>query len=131
MKRVTVISRDYPGLLADISELLAGKGLDIRDLVAQQPDGDHCFLTLLLSDYDLGLKTLTEAGYKTVSEEVVLIRIADRPGELARVARTLADNNIGLRAVSMVHEGEDHNAVAVSSDDNDGVRKLFRKQLVH
>ena len=130
MKRVTVIGRDHPGLLADISELLANAGLDIRDVVAQQAAED-CFLTLLLSDHDLGLRVLTEAGYKTVSEEVVLIRIEDKPGALAQVARVLADNDIGLRVISMVHEGEDHNAVAISSSNNDGVRALFRDQLVH
>lgn len=130
MKWITVIAENTPGLLAEVSELLAEKGLDLRDLVAET-SGRDCFLTLLLSDYDMGLRVLTEAGYKTVSEEVVLIHIEDKPGALARVARVLADNNIDLRAISMVHEGEDKNAVAISSSNNQEVRRLFREQLVY
>lgn len=128
IKRITVIGEDRPGTLAEVTELLSSYQLDIRD-IATNKVGEDAFLTLQVSDYDLGLNVLLAAGFNAIPEESVLVRIEDKPGALAGVARRLADEGIDIRGISMVHQQGNHSAVAISSDDDQRVRELFVDQL--
>ena len=128
MKRITIVGDDRPGTLAEVTELLSDSGLDIRD-ISTKAVGDDVFLTLQVFDYDLGLNVLMENGFNAISEESVLIRIEDRPGALAAIARTLAEEGIDIRGISLVHQNASHNAVAISSDNDQRVREIFKDHL--
>lgn len=129
MKHITVISEDRPGVLAEVTELLNSQGVDIRGLDSQLA-GSQLFLKLHLSDPDLGLSLLNSAGFQVVSEQSVLVCIEDKPGALARIARRLADHQIELRGISLVHQEQGFWSVAVSSDDDQRVREVLQDILV-
>ena len=128
IKRITVIGDDRPGTLAEVTELLSGMDIDIRD-ISTKIVADDAFLTLVVSDYDRSLNALISAGFNAIAEESVLIRIEDQPGALAAIARQLADQGIDIRGISMVHQRGKHSAVAISSDNDARVRELFADQL--
>ena len=128
VKRITVIGDDRPGTLAEVTEILGQSGIDIRDISANTM-GDDAFLTLQVTEYDRALNVLMAAGFNAISEESVVIRIEDKPGALAAIARRLADEDIDIRGISMLHQNGNHSAVAISSNDDGRVRSLFADQL--
>ena len=128
IKRITVIGDDRPGTLADVTEVLSGMDIDIRD-ISTRIVGDDAFLTLVVSEYDRSLNALIAAGFNAIAEESVLVRIEDQPGAQASIARKLADVGVDIRCISVVHQRANHSAVAISSDNDARVRELFADKL--
>lgn len=128
MQQITIVGADRPGSLAEVTELLSGQAIDIRD-ISTRAIGDETFLTIQVSDYDRALNLLMVAGFNAVPEESVLVRIEDKSGALAVIARQLADEGIDIRGISLIHQNGTHSAVAISSDNDQRVREIFVDQL--
>lgn len=117
MKRIMVVATDRKGLIADLSELLERAGVNINSIDALDEDGT-AYITLEVDRYDETLNLLRDSEYQAVPEEVLVIRIEDRPGGLARIARRLADSDVGIRGMTMLHRANGWCAVALATDDN-------------
>jgi hypothetical protein len=129
VQRITLVTSDRPGLLAEITGILAAKGINIRSVVAESV-GTNGILHIDLEDADTALSVLAAAGYNAVSDEVLLVRVEDRAGALAELSRRLMESDVAIRALNMVQRGEGWAVVAVSTDDNIAARKLFEEQLL-
>jgi len=84
----------------------------------------------VISDYVRGLQLLTQAGYKTVSDNSVLLRVKDEPGALARLARQISEQGISTRAITMLHQDNGFTVAAISTDNNAEARQMFKDTLV-
>lgn len=124
MKRIMVIAADRKGLIADLSELLENAGININTIDAVDED-DTAYISLEVDRYDETLTLLRDSEYQAVPEEVLVIRIEDRPGGLARVARRLAESDIGIRGMTMLHRANGWCAVALATDDNGRSREVL------
>jgi len=124
MQRLTVIAKDATGLFADIAELLADNGIDIKNLDSQRAETD-VYIHLVVSNYDLSLRLLTQAGYYVVSDECVLLRVKDAPGALAKLSRKISNLGIDTRSMSMLYQNQGYSTVAISTDNNDEVLRVF------
>lgn len=119
MQRITVVTHNRPGVLAEITELLAAKGISIASIVAEAYGNDGVMhIDLDAADQDKALGELTAMGYQAVTEDVLLARIQDRPGALAELARRLRDANLDVRGLNMVQRDDGWAVVAIASSDN-------------
>ena len=130
MGQITVVAKNSKDLIADITGLLGSHDIDIRNMDSHLV-GRDAYVKLVVDDYDRGLKLLTEEGYNAVSDESVLLRIVDKAGALAEVARAISGHGINTRAITMLQKDGDFTVIAVGTDDNDQVRALFRDTLVN
>ena len=130
MKTITIISKDYTGLMADVTELLTAKQINISSITAELIDTD-AFIRLQTEQRTDALKILTEAGFNAVSQDSVIVRIADTPGALAKISRTLAENGIDIRGINMIQQNEGFNVVAISSNQEDKTRDILKEMLVN
>lgn len=124
MKRITIVAADRKGLIADLSELLERAGVNINTIDALDEDGT-AYITLEVDRYDETLALLRETEFQAVPEEVLVIRIEDRPGGLARIARRLAENDVGIRGMTMLQRSNGWCAVALATDDNEKSKKIL------
>ena len=124
MKRITVVAADRKGLIADLGELLERAGVNINSIDAVDEDGT-AYISLEVDRYDDTLNLLRDSEYQAVPEEVLVIRIEDRPGGLARISRQLAENDIGIRGITMLQRTNGWCAVAVATDDNTRSREVL------
>ncbi len=116
MKQLTVIGHRRPRLLADVSAALAGAGINIETIDAEAIS-DLGILILTVDRYDDALKTLHRLeDIEAISEDVILIRIEDRPGALAEIARRFADAGIDLRSLRILDREGDRSIVAVCTE---------------
>lgn len=96
---LTVRMDDQPGALATLGETLGAAGVNINGICGSG-GGD---LHLLVEDAATARTALTDAGIDVASDdEVVLVDFDNRPGELGKISRRIADTdtNIGLVYVS-------------------------------
>ncbi len=129
MKQITImVPPDRPGTLADITELLAGRNVDIVDIDATD-DHVHGIIALRAEPYDEALRALAEGGYHAVGEEVLLIRIPDEPGALARIAARFREPGININAMRFVRRDGGWASVLVSTDDNARAREILADYL--
>jgi histidine decarboxylase len=124
LQRITVVVQNRPGLLAEITEMLAAKGLSISSIVADSV-GTQGILHLEVEQADEALAVLTSAGYNAVSEDVLLARIEDRPGALAQLSRRLMEAQLDIRGLNMVQRNDGWAVVAIATNDNARARGVL------
>ncbi|MEA5445376.1 ACT domain-containing protein [Gammaproteobacteria bacterium AB-CW1] len=129
IQHLTVIADTRTGLMADVSTALAEAGINIASVEAVEVADKAC-LRLEVDQLDAALDTLNRKGMTVVAEDVVLLRVADRPGALATISQQLAEADIDIRAITMVHRDESENIVALACEKPDQARELLGQWLV-
>ncbi len=129
MNYIMIINKDSKGLVAQISELLGKNNINIDSINARSQNG-LAEIRLCTSDNDTALSILNESGVKAVPDENILVRVDDTPGALGRISRTLSENDIDIRAITMMEQNEGFNIVAIVTDRDDKARKILGDTLV-
>lgn len=129
MQRITVVVRNRAGLLAEITELLAQKGLSITSIVAESRGADGV-VHMGVERVDEALAVLTAAGYNAVTEDVLLARIEDKPGALAQISRRLMEAQLDIRGLNMVQRNDGWAVVAIATNDNARARGVLEGQTL-
>jgi hypothetical protein len=131
MKEITVITEDRPGVVADVSEVLAKTNINIESIDAESL-GTNAILRLLVDRYNDALHALMRAGFHALTEDAILVRLDDRPGALAQIARRFKDAGVNLRSVRLVCRDtrEQKAIVAIAADKTDEVIALVKDVLI-
>lgn len=124
MRNIRVIVPNRPGLLAELTEVLAAQDIGIDQIVVETQEGG-AIVRMETQREDEALKVLTDAGYHAVTDDVLLARIDDLPGALAHLSRLLADGNLNIRSLHHVRRQDGHALVAISTDDNERARTII------
>ncbi len=129
MKQITIVAESAPGLLAQVSEILAARGINIETLHAETVQ-DYGVVILTVDRYDEALAALRDAGLHAVSEDAIIIRIVDEPGALARISRRFHDAEIRLRSVRIIRRSSGSGLVALSTERTERALELVKDVLV-
>ncbi len=129
MKGLTIIQETRPGLLAEITTLLEGQGIDVRN-VDGSTVGSVAVINLIAEPYRTCFSLLTEAGFKVFVSKHVLIRIEDQPGALADISRRLANAQVDIRSIHIVNKEADSCIVALETENDCKARQVLNKLLV-
>ena len=120
---IIVIVRDQPGGLARITTALAEAEINI-EMIDGRRAGEFGVVKLSTDNDDEAMRVLLQANLRTVTSDVVLFRLPDKPGALAGVAQLFASHDINVRTIHIVHRLAEHAIVAVTTDDDDLARTL-------
>ena len=129
MKQIVVVTENRPGVVADAATALAESGVNI-DSIDSAAVGNMGVVRMTVSDYDVALRALRDAGFNALSEEVFLVRLADRPGSLARVARRFKDANIDITSLRLVNRDGEHAIAAISCERPEEAKELVKDVIV-
>jgi hypothetical protein len=112
---IVIEAEDRPGMMASLGELLGEAEVNITAAAAFTHDG-RGFLHFVVQEADRAVSALREACWEVVRvQEVLTISLDDRPGELGRFARRLADAGINITSlyISGGRAGDKEMVVAV------------------
>jgi hypothetical protein len=84
-----------PGAMASLAEALASRGVDLR-AIGGGGIGDSGHVIMTTADDDTTRKVLDEGGYTFIEGESILAEVDDKPGGMARIARSLADAGVNI-----------------------------------
>ncbi len=115
MTEFVVRMDNRPGRLAALTEALAGAGVNIEALAAFGLDGDGV-VRLIVDNATAARRTLREAGLTFEEHQVLTAFLPHSPGQLAAVARSLADSDINIEAVYVLNSGVDGIELALVVD---------------
>jgi hypothetical protein len=117
-KNLTVILEDRPGTLADLGEALGNAGINMDGGCGIPCEGKGVF-NILVEDVEGARKALEGAGIDVQGErDVLVIEMVDRPGELGKTCRKIANAGVNINLTYMVS----NTRVVFGSDDLDKLR---------
>jgi hypothetical protein len=87
--------KNQPGAMAILAEELASRGVDLR-AIGGGGIGDSGHVIMTTADDDTTKQVLDAGGYVYVEGESILAEVDDRPGGMARIARSLADAGVNI-----------------------------------
>ncbi|MGH3714428.1 MAG: hypothetical protein ACRDT4_13345 [Micromonosporaceae bacterium] len=116
MSVFTVLLKNQPGELAQLSELIAERGANM--MLCGVTAGSQGIVAFVCDDDDAARGALNSAGLDFNERDALTVRLPDQPGQAALLARRLADARVNMELVLPVRicEGEAELAVCVSDD---------------
>ncbi len=129
MKEIVVVTPNRAGLLADISEVLAARNINIETIDAEEVH-DTAIIELTVDRYDEALQALRDAGFHAITEDAILVKLKDEPGALAKVARRFKEARIDLRRVRFIRRQQGYAFVAIATNRTEEARELIKEYIV-
>lgn len=94
---LTLYLDDQPGELARIGDILGRAGANISGLCAVTSGGGQAEVHILVDNATAAFEALQAAGVRIAAEqEVLVLKVEDRPGALGEVARKLGTQRVNL-----------------------------------
>jgi hypothetical protein len=126
MARVTqlrILAENKPGMLATICSEFAQKAINITAIMATQDT--TAGIRVLASPSANARKVLDQLGIAYEEEEVLAVRVTDRPGALGRVMRKLGAAGVNVEYVyGSIVKGSDRALIVVGVQDIGKAEKL-------
>lgn len=129
MKKITIITDNRIGILAEVTEMMALGNINIDDIRVDAVEDFGC-IHLRVDHYDEALKVLQGSSFSAYTEDVILIKIEDRPGGLAKIAKKFKDQGIDVKSIRIARRSKDIVIVAVSCDKMDLARDVVKDLLL-
>ncbi|HOD35670.1 MAG TPA: ACT domain-containing protein [Syntrophales bacterium] len=93
--QVSVFLDNRPGVLAELTEYLGAKGVNIRALSVAE-SRDFGVIRMIVPDPSRVAELLGKKGYNIRKVEVLAVRVTDEPGGLGKALRVLADEVLNV-----------------------------------
>jgi hypothetical protein len=115
---VTVLILNRPGTLATVGEALGNAGVNIEGLSVLPGGGIH----ILVEDADAARRALSTAGIEAGAiRPVLVLNVQDRPGEIGKTCRRLADAGVNVDLIYLATESR----LVIGVDNLDKARAVL------
>jgi hypothetical protein len=95
VEQIAIFLENRSGRLAEITGILAGKGINIRAM-SLADTSDFGILRLIVNDTESACKVLKEKGFTVGTTEVVVAEVQDKPGGLANVLQIIKEADLNI-----------------------------------
>lgn len=130
MNEITIVAPpNRPGTLAAITLKLSEHNINITQCKVME-DGWQGVIVLTAEPQDEAVRVLSEAGYFSVGDDLLLLKIKDAPGQLAAVTATLMDSEINILSMRFLSRHDGEAIVVLSTDDDAGARLQLQHHLL-
>ena len=129
MKALNIIQEDHPGLLAEVTTLLEKEDIAVQDF-AGLTVGKTAVISLTIERRQDAFRILSDAGYRVIASEHLLVRLEKHPGALAELSRRLAEENVNVRGMHIVNKDENAGIVALETVDYEKAKEVLKDILV-
>jgi hypothetical protein len=116
-----------PGAMATLAEALAARGVDLR-AIGGGGIGDAGHVIMTTADDDTTRKVLDEGGYTFIEGESILAEVDDKPGGMARIARSLADAGVNIYGHLFLGRWGDRAMFAFVVDNPEKARPILERK---
>lgn len=123
MNRIVIIAKNEVGVIADVSRALADAEINIETISAEGLDAQGT-ITLTTDAQDAALRVLSNAGFKAVSDESLVLSLPDEPGALAKVAERFKQAGVNIQSLHILERKAGHTIVALAAEVREQAKEL-------
>ncbi len=122
-KEFSVKLSDRSGELARMTEVLHKDGVNIR-AISTEPKAE--VVRIVTSDPEKARKSLSRSKMQFSERNLLVAKLEDRPGELARISGALAKEGVNIDAAYMLDKDSKHVHVALAVSDENKARNVLK-----
>lgn len=115
MKEVTVVAKNEIGTLESIASALGTSGINIETITAYAREPNEAVFRIITTDPATAKKILSRVPHvKNMEEsEIIVVKMPNRPGELAKITKKLAKNGVNLESAYILSKEKEYTEVAL------------------
>ncbi len=126
VKQLSFGMQDKAGLLAEVTGVLAAAKVNIGSLCAYGMEGKAFFMFITDSNAK-AKKALAKMNVSVKEEDVFVVEMSNKVGEMQKVAQKIADANVNINYVyGTSGAGKSGTCVFSSSDDKKALKAINR-----
>ena len=129
MKEISIITDDRVGLLADISYILGKAKINIESIAASAVGG-KAVLSIVVKDYDRAKQVLENNNFRVTAGNVIFVKLEDKPGMLAEIAKMLAEDGINVENLHLVSKDGKHTIVGLTVSNPKKTKSILAEYLI-
>jgi hypothetical protein len=129
LKNVTIVADDKVGLLADISYVLAKSKINI-EAISVDVVSAKAVISIGLADAIRGKQVIESAGYRVEDPEAIVIKVSEKPGELAKVTSNLTKEGVQVKSSDVLAKDMANMIVALKVDKHKRAIAILKQYLV-
>ncbi len=127
IKQISIFVENKSGRLAEITDIIAQAGVDIRALSIADTT-DFGILRIIVDKPDTAAAALKEAGLTVSLTNVIAIGIEDRPGGFAKATKALNDAHIGVEYMyAFISRDQGRACVLLRVEDNEAAIQVLQQ----
>lgn len=124
MKEIVVSTPNNVGTLANLAETLGSSGVNIESITAYGVENKAIF-RIITTDSQTALKVLGKIPNAQLSvSDILIYKMVNRPGELGKLTKKLANRGIDLESIYIVGKKDDYTEVALRPTEKDFEKAL-------
>lgn len=130
MKELKIIEKYRPLLILDIASVMADNSINIVNINTYNI-GDLVVISMLFQDDDYNKAIrLAKSRWNVVTDpNSLIVELEDKPGQLAKLAKLLSENNIELRSTNVVNKIGNKTYVMLVTSDNEAAKSILQKEF--
>ncbi len=129
MKELTIVEKDRIGLLADITEILASNNINLDSISVDATRNNQAIIRILTNGFLKAKALLSHAGFKVFDSSVLVLTLEDKPGELAKISRSLADDGINILNVFVIEKTKGEVLTGLQTSNDVAAKKILAEYL--
>jgi len=124
MKQVSLKIKNEKGEINKICETLGRKGINITTMLGGGLE-DNSFIHLITEDVNSTVKAFELEGYSPKVDDVLTVKIQDKPGELAKITRKFARFGVNVNWVYLITREKGEVTIGFQVSDLKKARKVL------
>jgi len=130
MESLTIIAPDKIGLLLDVTTALGKEKINIES-ISLEVVGNKAIIRLIVrkNKKKNAKATLEKKSFHVVSSDTFVIKLADKPGELAKIAKLMTENGVSVENVHIVDKQGGQTLCAIKVDKAKKAEDLLKEYL--
>lgn len=125
MKQFEITLEDKPGELAKLATQISN--INIRNMTVTTGGGEGS-IRLITMDEEATRSTLKSAGVDFTEDNIILVELQNKPGQLAKLAKRLGDAGINIVALYLIDRGLF--GLLVDPDNHTQARNLLKDIVI-
>jgi len=125
MKQFSIMVRDRLGELARVTELMAQFGINIV-AIASETAGPQPLVRIVTEDQASTRKALERSGREFSEQDILVVKLIDRPGELAKISRRLAKGGVNVESIYIFSKNDGKTELALAVNNLDKAKDILK-----
>ncbi len=129
MRQITIVTDDKVGVLADISYILGKARINIEAL-SVEVHGGKAMINISVKDEKRAVRLLSANSYKVLESEIIIVKVKDEPGELARISKLLNEGGVNIQSLYLLARGDGFSLDAIQADKPRKAKEILKGHIV-
>ncbi|HKZ45262.1 MAG TPA: ACT domain-containing protein [archaeon] len=125
MNEFTIYVKNKPGALAMVCDILYKNGVNIESLATEGTREDGT-IKMITNDVNTTRRALDDEKMQYTVEEILVAKVLNRPGELSKLTRKIAEANISIISIYLLGEGK----FALRVDNAEKAKEVLKDKIL-